>query len=168
MFGAIGRAAWSLRLIAFAFLVLTAVTIRSEIKEGIKQRQLDAIMTMDLSVRPVQVVLLDHRECRGDHFIVSGLLDKTRYPTNPLHFEPTKNEATWQGMEVYTIEGTVRRLPWRRTSESDRSAASRRYGRQTLDFIIEGPCDVVFTLDTVHTSPMTGRTIRMRWGPFSP
>lgn len=163
MFGTVGRVAVLTRAVAIAFMLYVVTYIAVQIGAGIEAQRARELRELDQSIQPVQLLVLDHRECLGDSFIVSGLLNKTKYPNG--------KEAEIQAMLIYSVgePGKPPRLyEWRRTDADTDKLISRRYGEQSIDFIIEGPCDMAFTVDTRHESPLTGDIRPMRWGPFEP
>ena len=159
MFGTQGKTAGFMRTIGGAFLVYVGVWMWIQVSAGIEQRRVAELLEIDQGIDPVGVLILDHRNCIEDGFVVSGLLNKTRYPNG--------KEAEYIGMLIYDTGDPPSLLPWGPTVESS-NPASRRYGEQSIDFMIYAPCDVVFTADTRHISPLTGELRPMRWGPFYP
>lgn len=178
------RDKWAIlfRIASVLFILYVALLGYGEVKDGLALREQERIAEQerqdkiriaaaDLAIDPVEAIELDLRECFQGEFLVSGFLSKTRYPTPEQagrDAEPTGGEAQFINMQVYSDEYPPKRFPWRQSSPDDLNPASRRYGDQALDFVIEGPCNLVFDLFTRHESPLTGRTIDMRWGPFLP
>lgn len=154
-----GSAGWFVRLLAVAFMFYVLLTTYQQVQAWEESKADAELKALDESIDPVRLLVFDQRTCLpGGAFVVAGFLDKTQYPDG--------SEATFKGLQVYDTATIPNRIPWRRTSETDMSAESRPYGEQSIDFVIEGPCDVTFTVLTEHESPLTGRKISMRWGPF--
>lgn len=122
-------------------------------------------MVENALIDPINFLHFDARECEGEDAIVSGFLDKTRYP--PL-ISGGETEAEFLGLDLYTTQEPARRLPWRRVDEDDLSKESRRYGAQSIAIFVTGGCHVAFTATTQHRSPITGFIRTMQFGPFYP
>lgn len=159
MFGTQGKTAGFMRFVGMAFLFYVGVWMWIQVSAGIEQQRVADLRKLDQSIDPVGDLVLDKRDCIEGGFVVSGLLDKTKYPNG--------REAEYIAMLIYDVARPPSLIPWGRTVESS-NPPSRRYGEQSIDFIIYGPCDVVFTADTRHESPLTGDIRAMRWGPFYP
>lgn len=160
MFGTQGKVASFLRVIGGVFLFYVALVTYQAVQDGLANQRSEELIALDNSIDPVRLLELDGRICLDEGFIISGYLDKTRYPTG--------EEATFKDMLVYNTDPLPKRIPWTRTDENDESPKSRRYGEQSIDFVIKGPCEGIYTVDTRHESPLTGRIITMEWGPYFP
>lgn len=156
MFGAVGRTAFAFRAAALFYLMfvfgrLLWNTAAPVIEEGL--------------IQPVQFLHFDQRICVGDDAVVSGLLDKTKYPKV---LGAGGEEAELLGLTFYDDKKPANRLAWRRVNENDKSPESRPYGEQTVAVFVYGGCAAVLTVTTRHKSPITGFVYTMTWGPFYP
>ena len=161
----LAKLGWAWRIGSVAFLLYALSQSYLAMRSYTQSQKAAIALALDISIQPVSLLALDKRECKDGYFVTSGILVKTRYPMS----DDIENEsAKFLGMLIYTVENIPERLVWRTTIEDDLSPASRRYGKQSIDFVIEADCDVIFTVDTRHESPLTGRVREMRWGPYYP
>lgn len=159
MFGTQGKAAGFMRAVGGAFLLYVGVWMWIQVSAGIEIRRAAELASLDQSIDPVQMLDLYERDCGDGFFIVFGFLNKTKYPNGI--------EAEYLGMLIYDADDPPNLIPWGPVVENS-NPKSRRHGEQSIEFKIYGPCDMVFTADTRHKSPLTGDVRSMQWGPFYP
>lgn len=156
MFGAAGRAAVMFRTAALFYLMYVFGNLVWNTAAPVVERQL---------INPVNFLHFDVRVCDGEDAVISGFLDKTRYPK---FMGAGGDEAEFLGLILWNDQTPATQLAWRRVNEDDKTPASRPYGEQTIEIFVFGGCSPVFTAITRHRSPITGFVQTMTWGPFYP